>query len=92
MDNSLNPTAFPRQDARTLADDGDELHFCSTCAFSQACLAEGMDWCKKRQVLLQLTMGKYNPAKAPTSLQDFATRVARGAAGPRRRPQAGLTE
>ena len=29
-------------DARTLSDDGDELHFCSTCAFSQACLAEGM--------------------------------------------------
>ncbi|WP_043957997.1 cyclic nucleotide-binding domain-containing protein [Lysobacter sp. A03] len=26
-----------------MADDGDELTFCSTCAFSQACLAEGMD-------------------------------------------------
>lgn len=25
------------------ADDGDELRFCSTCAFSAACLAEGMD-------------------------------------------------
>jgi CRP/FNR family transcriptional regulator len=25
------------------ADDGDELRFCSTCAFSKACLAEGMD-------------------------------------------------
>jgi CRP/FNR family transcriptional regulator len=25
------------------ADDGDELHFCSTCAFSQACLSEGYD-------------------------------------------------
>lgn len=36
-------TAFPRQDARTLADDGDALQFCSTCAFSQACMAEGMD-------------------------------------------------
>jgi len=35
--------AFPRTDARTVADDGDALHFCSTCAFSQACLAEGMD-------------------------------------------------
>lgn len=23
------------------ADDGDELHFCTTCAFSQACLSEG---------------------------------------------------
>ena len=43
MENPVNPTAFPRQDTRTLADDGDELHFCSTCAFSQACLSEGMD-------------------------------------------------
>jgi len=25
------------------ADDGDELHFCSTCAFSAACLAHGYD-------------------------------------------------
>jgi CRP/FNR family transcriptional regulator len=24
-------------------DDGDEVRFCSTCAFSQACLSEGMD-------------------------------------------------
>lgn len=36
-------TAFPRQNARTLADDGDDFHFCSTCAFSQACLSQGMD-------------------------------------------------
>lgn len=34
---------FPRTDARILSDDGDELRFCSTCAFSQACLSEGMD-------------------------------------------------
>jgi CRP/FNR family transcriptional regulator len=26
-----------------IADDGDEFRFCSTCAFSQACLSEGMD-------------------------------------------------
>src|SRR6476469_9770334 len=39
----LKPTAFPRQDARTIADDGDALHFCSTCAFSDACLSQGMD-------------------------------------------------
>lgn len=39
----MSGTTFPRQDARTLADDGDALHFCSTCAFSQACMAEGMD-------------------------------------------------
>ena len=35
--------AFPRADARIIADDGDALHFCSTCAFSQACLSQGMD-------------------------------------------------
>jgi len=39
----LSEPTFPRVDPRTLADDGDELHFCSTCAFSQACLSEGMD-------------------------------------------------
>ena len=43
MDPSVKPAAFPRHDARTMSDDGDALHFCSTCAFSQACLAEGMD-------------------------------------------------
>ena len=35
--------AFPRLDGRVLADDGDQFRFCSTCAFSQACMAEGMD-------------------------------------------------
>jgi CRP/FNR family transcriptional regulator len=39
----LSDTAFPRTDKRVLADDGDALRFCSTCAFSQACLSQGMD-------------------------------------------------
>lgn len=34
---------FPRLNPQVLADDGDELTFCSTCAFSQACLSHGMD-------------------------------------------------
>ncbi|MDR0183406.1 helix-turn-helix domain-containing protein [Lysobacter arvi] len=34
---------FPRTDSSIVADDGDSLTFCSTCAFSQACLSEGMD-------------------------------------------------
>jgi len=34
---------FPHSDARTAADDGDALRFCSTCAFSEACLSQGMD-------------------------------------------------
>ena len=29
--------------ATAIRDDGDALRFCTTCAFSQACLAEGMD-------------------------------------------------
>ena len=44
----MSRPVFPRMDARTVADDGDTLHFCSTCAFSQACLSEGMD---KRELL-----------------------------------------
>ena len=36
-------TPFPFHDRHTLADDGDDFTFCSTCAFSQACLSEGMD-------------------------------------------------
>ena len=40
---AMRPVAFPRQDARTLSDDGDTLRFCSTCAFSQACMDQGMD-------------------------------------------------
>ena len=39
----MNETAFPRLDRSILADNGDALNFCSTCAFSQACLAQGMD-------------------------------------------------
>jgi len=43
MAHGVTEPAFPRLDRRTLADDGDALHFCSTCAFSQACLSQGMD-------------------------------------------------
>ncbi len=39
----MSGTTFPRLDSSILADDGDTLRFCSTCAFSQACLSEGMD-------------------------------------------------
>ena len=34
---------FPRLSPQVLSDDGNELQFCSTCAFSHACLAQGMD-------------------------------------------------
>jgi CRP/FNR family transcriptional regulator len=36
-------TTFPRVDRSIVADDGDEFTFCSTCAFSQACLSQGLD-------------------------------------------------
>ncbi len=39
----MSEAAFPRTDPRTLADDGDAVRFCSTCAFSQACVSHGMD-------------------------------------------------
>ncbi len=34
---------FPRLGPQILSDDGDELQFCTTCAFSHACLSQGMD-------------------------------------------------
>ena len=39
----MSDTAFPRVDERTLSDDGDAFTFCTTCAFSHACLSQGMD-------------------------------------------------
>ena len=39
----MSQVPFPRFNARAMADDGDELQFCSTCAFSHACLSQGMD-------------------------------------------------
>ena len=39
----LSNVPFPRLSPRILADDGNALRFCSTCAFSQACMDEGMD-------------------------------------------------
>ena len=39
----MSGIAFPRLDRSVLADDGDALTFCSTCAFSQVCLSQGMD-------------------------------------------------
>lgn len=39
----MSDVAFPRLGPRILADDGSQARFCSTCAFSRACLDEGMD-------------------------------------------------
>ncbi|WP_425502910.1 helix-turn-helix domain-containing protein [Pseudomarimonas arenosa] len=56
----LNPSAQP------IADDGDALHFCSTCAFSAACLAEGYD--KSALVELHCLVEHVGPVTAGTHL------------------------
>ncbi len=44
-------SAFSQSVARAVVhDDGDAVRFCSTCAFSQACLSEGMDKCALRDL------------------------------------------
>lgn len=37
------PLEFPQDTAQTLSEDGNALQFCTTCAFSRACLDQGMD-------------------------------------------------
>jgi CRP/FNR family transcriptional regulator len=39
-----------RPGANTIADDGDALHFCSTCAFSTVCLEQGFDKSKLEEL------------------------------------------
>ena len=39
----MTSPVFPRPNPNVLADDGDSYTFCSSCAFSQVCLSEGMD-------------------------------------------------
>lgn len=58
----MTGSAFPRTDKRTLANDGDALTFCSTCAFSQACLSQGMD--KRALVDLHILVEHLGPLHA----------------------------
>lgn len=39
----MSTLPFPRLSPQVLSDDGNEFQFCSTCAFSHACLSQGMD-------------------------------------------------
>jgi len=39
----MTRAVFPAASAAITADDGDAIRFCSTCAFSRACLEEGFD-------------------------------------------------
>ncbi|HOZ25031.1 MAG TPA: cyclic nucleotide-binding domain-containing protein, partial [Thermomonas sp.] len=43
VDDAVSSVPFPRFNPRVLADDGSDLQFCTTCAFSHACLSQGMD-------------------------------------------------
>jgi CRP/FNR family transcriptional regulator len=49
-------TPSGRRPAPGIADDGDEFHFCSTCAFSAACLESGYD----KSQLRDLHVGPYH--------------------------------
>jgi CRP/FNR family transcriptional regulator, anaerobic regulatory protein len=42
--------ARPRSGSSPIADDGDAFHFCSTCAFSAACLEQGYDKSKLEEL------------------------------------------
>lgn len=39
----MHRAVFPAATAAVIADDGDVFRFCSTCAFSSACVAQGLD-------------------------------------------------
>ena len=58
----MNEPTFPRLDASIVADDGDSMRFCSTCAFSQACLSEGMD--KRALMELHVLVEHVGPMRA----------------------------
>jgi CRP/FNR family transcriptional regulator len=55
-----------RPAASPIADDGDALQFCSTCAFSSACMAEGMDKSRLRE--LHVLVEHVGPFAAGTHL------------------------
>lgn len=39
----MRPESFPRTSPSTLSGDGDAMHFCTTCAFSNACISQGLN-------------------------------------------------
>lgn len=51
--------------ANPIADDGDDLHFCSTCAFAPACLPAGVDKHALRELhMLVEHVGPFRPGEA----------------------------
>ncbi len=60
----MSRVVYPAVARWRAADDGDEVNFCSTCAFSQACLAHGMDKSALRDLhLLVEHVGPVSPGQ-----------------------------
>jgi CRP/FNR family transcriptional regulator len=57
---------FPARSAALAADDGDAIRFCSTCAFSEACLSQGLDKGALRE--LHMLVEHVGPLPAGTHL------------------------
>ncbi len=60
----MTGTVFPRAVSTIIADDGDDLRFCSTCAFSAACMSQGLDKAALRD--LHLLVQHVGPLPAGT--------------------------
>jgi CRP/FNR family transcriptional regulator, anaerobic regulatory protein len=58
--------AAPRAKPGAIADDGDAFHFCSTCAFSAACLDQGYD--KSRLEDLHMLVAHVGPIEEGTHI------------------------
>jgi CRP/FNR family transcriptional regulator len=60
------PASSEKRSRNPIADDGDALHFCSTCAFSSACLEQGFD--KSRLAELHVLVEHIGPFAEGTHL------------------------
>eukprot|EP00668_Euglena_longa_P025081 GGOE01031309.1.p1 GENE.GGOE01031309.1~~GGOE01031309.1.p1 ORF type:complete len:872 (-),score=259.74 GGOE01031309.1:1008-3431(-) len=60
--------------------DGKASQVAPDLAQAVTCLARGMQWCRKRHVLLRMSEGDYLPALQPVSLREFGDRLVRGRA------------
>eukprot|EP00667_Euglena_gracilis_P000759 EG_transcript_757 len=60
--------------------DGKASQVAPDLAQAVTCLARGMQWCRKRHVLMRMAEGDYLPALHPVALQEFGERLVRGRA------------
>jgi CRP/FNR family transcriptional regulator, anaerobic regulatory protein len=63
---AVTSAVFPGAAPVVIADDGDAIRFCSTCAFSNACMAEGLDKSALRD--LHMLVEHIGPLAAGTHL------------------------